>query len=260
MTEILIPEAHIISLAGQSALAKYTWGGRGRAPLGYIKGIALSYGRVYTKLKSGDPAALDMAKKATNDTAHDALAWYAAIFKKAGLDNSISGVNTLRHLFVLLTGLGMRESSGSYCCGRDMTARNVQADTCEAGLFQQSFNSCTASPLLPKIFAAYNGNHDDHGYIDVFKEGVRCSKADLSNYGSGNGYDFQELAKTCPAFAVEFAAVGLRHLRKHWGPIVRREAQVRPEADMLFHQVEGLVDVVPPTAPIITPAAKKKQA
>jgi hypothetical protein len=100
---------------------------------------------------------------------------------------------------------------------------------------------------MPKIFAAYKADPD--GFVDVFKEGVRCTKAGLANYGSGDGKDFQALCKSCPAFAAEFAAVGLRHMRKHWGPIIRKQAQVRPEADMLFHQVEGLVDVVPHDAP-----------
>jgi hypothetical protein len=247
VSEIKIPIDHIITLAANSALARFAWEDRGRAPAGYIKGMALTYGRVYAKFKAGDAAALDMAKKATEDKERDALAWYASIFKAAGMDNSVRGVNTLRHLFVLLTGLGMRESSGRYCEGRDMSARNVTSDTAEAGLFQVSFNAKSASAHMPKIFAAYKADPD--GFVDVFKEGVRCTKAGLANYGSGDGKDFQALCKSCPAFAAEFAAVGLRHIRKHWGPIIRKQAQVRPEADMLFHQVEGLVDVVPHDAP-----------
>ena len=33
--------------------------------------------------------------------------------------NDVSGIDTLRHLFVLMIGLGMRELSGRYCEGRD---------------------------------------------------------------------------------------------------------------------------------------------
>jgi hypothetical protein len=58
--------------------------------------------------------------------------------RELGMDNSADGVDTLRHLFALQLGLGMRESSGQYCCGRDMSADNVSAETCEAGLFQQT--------------------------------------------------------------------------------------------------------------------------
>lgn len=38
-----------------------------------------------------------------------------------------SGVATLRHVFVLLFGLGMRESSGRYCEGRDRSVSNTTA-------------------------------------------------------------------------------------------------------------------------------------
>ena len=38
-------------------------------------------------------------------------------------------------------GLGMRESSGQYCCGRDTSEDNTTADTAEAGLFQMSWNA-----------------------------------------------------------------------------------------------------------------------
>jgi hypothetical protein len=205
--------------------------------------MALVYGRVYCKFKAGDAAALDMAQKNTGDQARDALAWYDDVFNAAGLDNSTSGVDTLRHLFVLLIGLGMRESSGKHCEGRDTTANNVTADSAEAGLFQMSFNAKGASPLLPQIFAQYQANPS--GFVDVFKEGVRCSAASLENFGSGDGKEFQRLCKECPAFAAEFAAVALRHIRKHWGPIIRKQAQVRPECDGLLSQVQAAIDASP---------------
>jgi hypothetical protein len=46
----------------------------------------------------------------------------------------------------------------------------------------------------------------------------------------------------CPAFAVEAAAVGVRVLRPHWGPLNSRAAELRPEADALLQQVEAIVD------------------
>jgi peptidoglycan hydrolase-like protein with peptidoglycan-binding domain len=237
------PLDQITQMAGASPLARFNWKDRGRAPAGYIKGMALVYGRVYCKFKAGDAAALDMAQKNSGDQAHDALAWYDDLFNAAGMRNDISGTDTLRHLFVLLIGLGMRESSGTYCAGRDTTANNVTADTAEAGLFQVSFDARVASPLLPQIFAQYRANPS--GFVDVFKEGVRCSAADLQNFGDGDGQEFQRLCKACPAFAAEFAAVGLRHIRKHWGPIIRKQAQVRPECDALLQQVQAAIDASP---------------
>jgi len=240
------PLDQITQLAGASALARFPWKDRGKAPAGYIKGMALAYGRVYCKFKAGNAAALDMAQKNSGDQARDALAWYDDVFTAAGMDNSANGVDTLRHLFVLLVGLGMRESSGAYCTGRDTTASNVTADTAEAGLFQMSFNARVASPLLPQIFAQYLAGPS--GFVDVFKEGVQCKPADWQNFGSGDGQEFQRLCKECPAFAAEFAAVALRHIRKHWGPIIRKQAQVRPECDALLQQVQAAVDASPALA------------
>src|SRR5262249_8770525 len=145
----------------------------------------------------------------SRDEDKDALAWYGSQFSQAGIDNSKPGADTLRHLFVLLIGLGMRESSGKYYEGRDLSANNTDADTAEAGLFQMSWNARGASPELPKLFAAYSARPD--GFLSIFQEGVNPKTTD--NVGSGEGVAFQQLCKSCPAFAVEAAAVGLRVLR-----------------------------------------------
>ena len=126
----------ICELAISSSIASYNWRDRGVAPSGYVKGMAVAWSTVYRKFLSGDPSAVEMAKAATGDPDYDALVWYDDVFDDFDMRNKYAGVDTLRHLFVLLMGLGMRESSGQHCCGRDMSAENVQSDTCEAGLFQ----------------------------------------------------------------------------------------------------------------------------
>jgi hypothetical protein len=237
------PIDQITQIAGASNIASFSWKDRGVAPPGYIKGMALVYARTYCKLKAGDAAAVEMAKANTGDADHDAIAWYSDVFAAADMNNDDAGADTLRHLFVLLIGLGMRESSGKYCEGRDRSASNTSAETAEAGLFQTSFNARSASPLLPELFAQYSAN--PNGFIQVFREGIRCSAADLENFGSGDGMEFQRLSKECPAFAAEFAAVGLRNIRKHWGPINRKGAEVRPECDQMLSQVQDAVDASP---------------
>ena len=234
------PIEQILKIAAASDIARFKWENRGRAPAGYIKGMALAYARVHCKLKAGDAAATEMAKAKTADPKRDALAWYDDIFAAQGMSNDAAGKDTLRHLFVLLIGLGMRESSGKHCEGRDKSATNTKSDTAEAGLFQMSFNSKAASPLLPTLFAQYSAKPS--GFLEVFKEGVRCSAASLENLGSGDGKEFQRLCKECPAFAAEFAAVALRHIKDHWGPIKRKEAQVRKECDLMLRQVQEAVD------------------
>jgi peptidoglycan hydrolase-like protein with peptidoglycan-binding domain len=141
----------ITALARSSALARISWRERGVAPVGYINGVAVTFARVYLKLKAGDSAALAMTAPIGGPRT-DALAWFGF----PGGDRPA----LLRQLFVLLYGLGMRESSGNCFEGRDQSANNVTADTAEAGLFQQSWDSRSASPELPKLLAAYSANPD----------------------------------------------------------------------------------------------------
>lgn len=231
----------IIQVAAQSEIARYRWRDRGVSPPGYIKGMALVYARVYCKLKAGDAAATEMAKTNTGNTDKDALAHYAQEFNAVGMANESAGVDTLRHLFVLLIGLGMRESSGRYCEGRDRSASNTTADTAEAGLFQTSYNARKGNHLLmPQLFRQYLANPS--GFVEVFQKGISCSSSNLENFGDGDGREFQRLSKTSPAFAAEFAAVGLRNSRKHWGPINRKAVEIRLECDAMLLQVQKVVD------------------
>jgi hypothetical protein len=233
--------AKIVEIAVASSV-NAPWQSRG-VPASYFKGMALVYGRVYCKLKMGDVVALDMAQASTGDTNRDALAWYEDKFVAAGLRNTGSSVTTLRHLFVLLIGLGIRESSGRYCNGRDPTAFGLTADTAGAGLFNVSFNASSANPLLIQLFNHYSASPSK--FADVFKEQVRCSPSDYENIGSGDGARFQWLAKECPAFAVEVAGVGLRHIRKHWPSVNKRAPQVRRDVDDMLQEVQAVVDNSP---------------
>ncbi len=236
----MTPLDRILQLSEESPMTSFRWKDRGVAPRGYIKGMSVVYARVYCKATAGDAGALDMAKADTGNPDRDALSWYAAQFSDLGMDNDTAGVDTLRHLFVLLIGLGMRESSGRHCEGRDRSASNVTADTAEAGLFQTSFDASRANGLLPQLFQHYLEH--SAGFVEIFKEGVTCRPSDLENFGTGNGREFQRLSKESPAFAAEFAAIGLRHLRKHWGPISRKEVQLVPECDAMLRSVQEVVD------------------
>jgi hypothetical protein len=233
--------ARISDVASTSVIATYKWANRGKAPAGYINGMAVSYAKVYYDLAAGNDYAVEMAKAVSDDASKDALKHYEEIFQQAKMDNTKDGPDTLRHLFVLMLGLGMRESSGKHCEGRDRSAHNTTAETAEAGLFQTSFNARRASPLLPTLFKGFMAKPTP-SYKDIFAQGVRCSDGNLENFGEGDGRDFQKLSKDCPFFALQFAAIGLRNIRKHWGPINRRDAEVKSDADTLFKQVQDLVD------------------
>ena len=229
----------LIDLAAASPLARYQWNQRGRAPLGYIKGMALAYADAYQKLKADDPIAVAMARAAASGDSDDALSWYETAFAELNMHNIADGSATLRHLFVLMTGLGMRESSGRACEGRDRSAENVSADTAEAGLFQSSYNLHSAHPLIDQAIQTYAGSTDLQA---VFMEGVAAKANDLENFGTGPGRAFQALNKACPALAVLVAGIGLRHRMRHWGPIKRRSAELNSEADILFGKIEERID------------------
>ena len=227
----------VLKLAAESDLARYNWPGRGRAPIGYVKGMAAAYAMVLGKLKAGDSAALSMVR-IVND-GHDVFDHYQPQIRAAGLQTAgASGIERLRVLWTIMTGLGMRESSGRYCEGRDRSASNTTAETAEAGLFQMSWDGRKASPEIEKLLRGYSAD-EFVSPVNIFAEGVTPRRGDLDNYGSGDGLEFQRLCKERPEFAVMTAAIGLRTLYTHWGPIVRHEAKIVPAAYALYMQIDG---------------------
>jgi Putative peptidoglycan binding domain len=231
----------IVAIAEDSEIAEYEWDDRGQAPSGYIAGVALSFAEALLRYSSGDKAAREMAKADVGDDDHDALAWYRSEFSKLHMDNSSAGVDTLRHLFALMLGLGMRESSGRYCEGRDMSADNVSSDTAEAGMYQTSWNIRSCSSTIPPLLDEYW--EEPIGFLKTFRIGVSVKSSDLDNYGSGaDGTKYQFLSKYAPAFHAMVTAVGLRNLRQHWGPINRREVELREDADVMLSEVQDFVE------------------
>jgi hypothetical protein len=243
LPEPLDPETlhDLLGIASSSAIARYSWPDRGVAPPGYIKGMAIAWSTLLRKYLLSDPAAVEMAKPNTHDADVDVLAWYAGVFADAQMENRVEGLDTLRHLFALQLGLGMRESSGQYCCGRDQSASNTDGMTCEAGLFQMSWNASYSTPLMQQLLDQYGDADNSLCALRYFKEGVSCSQADWECYGSGPGRHYQELAKNCPQFAVETTTLGLRTIRAHWGPINRYEVELRKEADDMLADVQEIV-------------------
>jgi len=163
--------------------------------------------------------------------------------------NEVAGVDTLRHLFVLLFGLGMRGVQRQFLGGPRQSADNVQSDTAEAGLFQTSWNISSCSGEIDELLAEYEAN--PNGFHPTFARGIDPSTDDLDNAGSAgsDGVRYQFLAKRSPAFAALVTAVGLRKLRQHWGPINREEVDLMPEVDDLLIEVQRLLDIEPEPGP-----------
>ena len=233
----------IEKIASNSEAAGYYWEDRGEAPAGYTSGMALAFAQTYRKLLAGHPAAIEMAK-ARRDSDYDALNVYREEFEDLNIPIDRDGPDVLRGLYALMLGHGMRESSGKHCCGRDQSADNVESTTCEAGLMQTSYNAHSFSdPEFSELMAEY-GDPSNQGtcYLSAFEEEVSCSASDWESYGSGVGYQFQELCKHCPAFAVETCGLTLRARCDHYGPIIRGETELTAAAEDLFKQVQDYVD------------------
>lgn len=237
--------AAIDAAAVGSACYRYQWLNRGQMPRGFIKGVARTWARALCDPTRADLAVVSQAQ--TTDTVHDALAWYQAQFSAVGMSNAQAGVDTLRHVYVLLLGLGMRESSGEHCVGRDMSATNTTASTAEAGAWQTSYNSHVFHTQLDVLIARY-ATDNTHCHLSTFAEGVTCSAANWQNWGTGPGFEFQKREKECPVFAGEYAAVMMRvsgGSGGHYGPLRTRAAEIRPECDAMLQQVQRLVAADP---------------
>jgi hypothetical protein len=222
-----------------SGMNDYSWSGRGQAPAGYISGMAKTFALAVLLYQDGNAAVRIMADAETGDEV-DALTVYHDEFDDLNMDNSRDGVDTLRHLFVMMTGLGMRESSGNHWEGRDMSASNTEADTAEASLLQTSWNISSCSDTISDLLDSYW--RDPNGFRPTFSRGLYPSASQLDCYGTGEGARYQWLSRFVPAFHVLVTGVGMRLRCNHWGPINRHEVDIVPEVDELFVEVQRLME------------------
>ena len=250
----------IFQYLADSGLVEHRWNDRGKAPTGYLKGMALTYARVYCKYTAPeneslrDRFAANMAKGIAPgaNVVTDAIARYADRLRELGADVFMDGVDVLRSLFTILIGLGMRESNGKYCTGWDLGKLNgwgnpakavkPSATNSEAGLFQISYDIGVG---VPGDFHDLYENYKEKpgsGFLDIFSEGVPCSTHDAENFGEGAGYDFQKFSKECPAFTVELAALGLRTRANHWGPINKNTVEILQACYELLRDVETAIN------------------
>lgn len=242
----------IAEIASQSKCITHSWNQRGLAPRSYIQGVALVFARAVCHPDRPDVRVVSIPVD-RNSNPNDALVVYADKFAAAGMRNDAAGVDTLRHTYALLIGLGMMESSGKYCEGRDVSECFTTADSAEAGPFQASYGAHTHSPVLEPLFRTYK-NDQSPCLLDAFKDSLacrivrshnpQCPEASSDIAGTGDGADWQRLTKTCPAFATEYGAVVLRTnggSRGEFNPIRKQQAELRPECDSMLRSVQNFV-------------------
>jgi hypothetical protein len=227
------------NIASHSQCAAHSWLQRGKAPRSYIEGVTLVFARAVCQPQRPDVQVVS-APVDTSPRSDDALALYQTKFQAAGMRNDTAGVDTLRHSYALLIGLGMMESSGKYCEGRDVSQCFTTADSAEAGLFQSY--SADQSRCLLQVF---------QGSITckiAKSHNPECPSATSDVAGTGPGADWQTLTKSCPAFATEYGAVVLRKhggLQGEFNPIRKRQAELLPECDSMLQKAQNYVEQHP---------------
>lgn len=243
----------IKALAMKSPIANYSWKDRGRTPAGYVKGTALVWAKLYCHQDSDVAKVMGEARKLPESTydVTDVLSWYNSNFKALGLNSDTSGVETMMNTMMIVWGLGPRESSGKYCCGRDMSADFDSADSAEAGTYQSSYGSKRASPALEQLFKKYQSSTEGC-FLDVFKEGVSASycAGQAKNWGdpSSNGYKWQAMIKQCPAAGSEWAGILVRKsggTRGEYGPLRKKQAELKIEVRHLLVEINKYIDTHP---------------
>lgn len=234
-------DGRIADIAARSACARRSWRNRGRAPVGYIKGVAQVYAKSICESRGSAGRAVTVMKQPLQGD-QDALVRYRDALARNGVDVG-NDTERLRALYTLGIGLGMRESSGNTTEGRDITARNPTASSAEAGLFQQSFDSMNRSPALAPLFEQYRAA-TGACLLETFREGIpRVVTRPV--FGTGAGAEFQRFTRACPAFATEYAMVLLRVNRRHFGPINRGEAEFFGPCYDMLREVEAAATCAP---------------
>lgn len=226
----------IDEITTSSACSKINWKDRGRIPIGFFKVLSRTYARALCNPNRID--VITASSPPAGNILKDALSHYG-----------INETNRLRSVYTILAGLAARESSGKYCCGRDASADFSSHTSAEAGLFQTSWGVSKVDESLPTMTHIYQ-----KGARSCFLEEARegwdwkkyCSGWNEKNWNKPEeeGYQWQATTKSCPAFAIEYAAVVLRKnggSKGEFGPIRQKKVEVRSECEDLFKNIEVFV-------------------
>jgi hypothetical protein len=173
------------------------------------------------------------------DEGNDALSFYNQV-SDIPVDTPL---HRLEAVYTLAIGMGMVESSGEPGAGapHDSANPNPDAETAEAGLFQTSFNSYESTkkaPALLQLTSQY-GASDAPCHLSIFFEGT--SGQISPPVGAGKGAAFQQMTKTCPAFATEYVMVMLRLDRGHYGTLKKHHAEYEKKCLAMFRGIESVV-------------------
>ncbi len=227
----------ILALAAHSPCRSYPWKHRqGVAPIGYTKGVGLTYAKAYCEFKKNASGAIQVVKSGLGKAKYDALAFYRPYYSfPVSTDR-----DRLESVYALTLGLGMVESSGVTTTGAPYDSANPNPDaiTAEAGLYQTSYDSISSDPSLTELMTFYK-SHPEMCLLTTFMVGVHRKMT--VPIGDGPGANFQQFTKECPAFATEYAAVMLRVNKHHYGTINTHTAEYEKSCAAMFRRIESAV-------------------
>lgn len=225
VVDVYTERQKIFDIAEKDLCAQTPHDVQGKPPKSYMRGVVLTYIKT---ICNPDTDVYKIASQPLGDASKDALSHY-------GLKPQ-SAHERLNMTFALMIGSAARESSWRWCVGKDPGASNSTGETCEAGLYQTSWNSRKASPALKGLFDEYV-QFPAGCFAREYKGSTTCSSSNLKNYGSGEGVAFQALTKDCPGFATEYHAIMVRVNRGHYGPINRKKSEIKPACVDMFERV-----------------------
>jgi hypothetical protein len=215
-------------VSSHKSCSNYSWKNRGKAPLSYMNGMSLMYAKQVCNKGTGFIKTHKVSGKNTlNRPYEDGLAYYGI----AG-----NQLNT----YTFLIGLGMRESSGKYCVGRDRSQNFTKSDNAEAGLFQMAYVARVFNKELAPLYEKYKSGELSCELNTFNQSSIKCTTYDASIFGSGEGAKWQRLMKTCPAASAQWAAILIRSQLRHFGPIKRREVEFKTQCRDMLREVEAV--------------------
>lgn len=222
-------------LKANPACVTHSFAKRGVMPYGFAKGVAMAYATSMKRYNSDGKTPAGVMGQELNSKIHSSGFPYDVLFNyKLASSN---GGQRIKQVYTILFGLGMRESSGNYGEGRDENAGFTKSDEAETGLFQFSYNLNKVNAMLDVLYKGYQA-HPENCNVETFKVGVK-KPFNTKYWGDGaEGLAFQKFARSCPAFATEYTALGLRVLEPHWGPARRKEAEYVPACEQMLSQIE----------------------
>lgn len=156
----------------------------------------------------------------------------------------------LVHNYSILFSLGMIESEGAFDEGRDTSAWNIDSFSAEAGTYQASYDThknekgeTTAVPeeVYNFLMNEYQRGTSSKCLANVFSIDQILSQ-NRESWGWGDGYEFQEALKHCPALAADYEAYLLRVTSNVNGPLLTRQAQAKPECAEILGDIKDLLN------------------